>query len=51
VPSNKEVTVVAWITAADDQERLLTAAGFLLVDGRPIYQMDDFTLQMERSDR
>ena len=46
VPGNKQVTVVAWITAVDEAERVLTAAGFLSVDGRPIYQMNDFTLQM-----
>ncbi|GFO69931.1 hypothetical protein GMLC_35100 [Geomonas limicola] len=48
VPTNKEVTVVCWITAADDAERLLTAAGFLLVDGRAIYQMNEFTVQVVR---
>ena len=49
VPTNKQVTVVAWITAVDDQEQILTAAGLLSVDGRPIYQMNDFTLQLERA--
>jgi hypothetical protein len=49
VPTNSEVTVVAWITAVDDQARTLTAAGFLSVDGRAIYQMNDFTVQVERS--
>ena len=48
VPTDKEVTVVAWITALDDENRVLTAAGLLSVDGRPIYQMNDFTLQLER---
>jgi PfaB family protein len=48
VPSNTQVTVVAWITAVDDRQRVLTAAGLLSVDGRPIYQMNDFTLQLER---
>ncbi|HBA86619.1 MAG TPA: type I polyketide synthase [Geobacter sp.] len=48
VPTNNQVTVVAWITAADDERRILTAAGFLYVDGRAIYQMNDFTLQVER---
>jgi len=48
VPADSEVTVTAWITAADDRVRTLTAAGFLSVDGRPIYQMNDFTLQLER---
>ncbi|GFO65696.1 type I polyketide synthase [Geomonas paludis] len=48
VPTNKEVTVMAWITAVDDANRVLTAAGFLYVDGRAIYQMNDFTVQVER---
>ena len=49
VPTNALVTVVAWITAVDDRERILTAAGFLSVDGRAIYQMNDFTVQLERA--
>ena len=36
----------AVITAADDDSRLLTADGHLLVDGRVIYQMNDFTLKV-----
>jgi PfaB family protein len=48
VPTNTQVTVVTWITAVDDSERVMTAAGFLKVDGRPIYQMDDFTVQLQR---
>jgi 3-hydroxymyristoyl/3-hydroxydecanoyl-(acyl carrier protein) dehydratase len=47
VPTNRQVTVEAWITAVDDRLRILTADGLLSVDGRPIYQMNDFTLQME----
>ncbi|HJV67179.1 MAG TPA: beta-ketoacyl synthase N-terminal-like domain-containing protein [Geomonas sp.] len=47
VPTNTQVTVVAWITAVDDSEQVMTAAGFLSVDGRPIYQMDDFTVKIE----
>jgi 3-hydroxymyristoyl/3-hydroxydecanoyl-(acyl carrier protein) dehydratase len=47
VPANRQVTVEAWVTAVDDQSRILTADGLLSVDGRPIYQMHDFTLQME----
>lgn len=47
VPTNSLVTVEAWVTAIDDQQRLLTADGFLAVDGRPIYQMNDFSLRME----
>ncbi len=47
VPANKRVTVEAWITGVDDSLRILTADGLLTVDGRPIYQMNDFTVQME----
>jgi 3-hydroxymyristoyl/3-hydroxydecanoyl-(acyl carrier protein) dehydratase len=47
IPANSRVTVEAWITGVDDGERLFTADGFLGVDGRLIYRMNDFTLQME----
>jgi 3-hydroxymyristoyl/3-hydroxydecanoyl-(acyl carrier protein) dehydratase len=47
VPGNRRVTVEAWITAADDVQRVLTAAGFLSVDGKTIYQMNEFTVRME----
>jgi 3-hydroxymyristoyl/3-hydroxydecanoyl-(acyl carrier protein) dehydratase len=47
VPASKQVTVDAWITAVDDRQRLITASGFLSVDGKLIYQMIDFTLRME----
>ena len=45
VPSHDTVTVSAWVTAADDAARTLTADGFLQVDGRTIYQMRGFTVQ------
>jgi hypothetical protein len=45
LPSDKEVTVALEVTAADDENRRLTANGFLTVDGRVIYQMTDFTLE------
>ena len=47
VPTNSTVTVSAWITAVDEQQRILTADGFLAVDGKLIYQMNDFTVTME----
>lgn len=47
VPSNTRVTVSAWITAVDDEKRILTADGFLSVDGKLIYQMNEFTVTME----
>jgi len=46
VPSNSLVTVIAWVTAADDASKTLTAAGFLSVDGKTIYQMNDFTVRI-----
>ncbi|CAH2031278.1 polyketide synthase [Trichlorobacter ammonificans] len=49
VPANRTVTVEAWITAADDRERRLTASGYLAVDNKPIYQMIDFTVRMEEN--
>jgi PfaB family protein len=46
VPTNRRVTVEAWVTAVDDDRRIMTAAGFLSVDGKTIYQMTDFTVRM-----
>jgi 3-hydroxymyristoyl/3-hydroxydecanoyl-(acyl carrier protein) dehydratase len=45
VPTDREVTVVLEVTAVDEANRRLTADGFLTVDGRVIYQMQDFTLE------
>jgi acyl transferase domain-containing protein/3-hydroxymyristoyl/3-hydroxydecanoyl-(acyl carrier protein) dehydratase len=45
VPKDHEVRVVLEVTAADDVRKTLTANGFLMVDGRIIYQMTDFTLE------
>ena len=44
VPRDHRVTVSAVITDVDDQQRQLTAEGYLSVDGRTIYQMKSFTL-------
>jgi 3-hydroxymyristoyl/3-hydroxydecanoyl-(acyl carrier protein) dehydratase len=46
IPSDKTVTVDVVITAVDDAKRLAAASGFLSVDGRVIYQMIDFTVQL-----
>ncbi|MDR3636594.1 MAG: beta-ketoacyl synthase N-terminal-like domain-containing protein [Isosphaeraceae bacterium] len=46
VPSCERVSVQAVVTAIDDQRRRLTADGFLSVDGRVIYQMNAFTLEI-----
>jgi acyl transferase domain-containing protein/3-hydroxymyristoyl/3-hydroxydecanoyl-(acyl carrier protein) dehydratase len=45
LPTDREVTVVLEIVAADDDNHRLTANGFLTVDGRVIYQMTDFSLE------
>ncbi|MBX3452550.1 MAG: acyltransferase domain-containing protein [Planctomycetaceae bacterium] len=42
IPKDRLVTVEAVITAIDDDTRTVTANGFLSVDGRIIYQMNDF---------
>ena len=47
VPTSSRVTVDALITAVDDRNRILIADGFLSVDGKQIYQMNDFTVRME----
>jgi len=46
IPKDSEVTVQAVISKVDDASRVLCADGFLTVDGRIIYQMNDFTLRM-----
>jgi hypothetical protein len=40
--------VECWITAVDQDKRTLTADGFLSVDGKVIYQMNDFSVRMEQ---
>lgn len=45
LPKDREVTVVLEITDQDLATRRLTADGFLVVDGRIIYQMTGFTLE------
>jgi acyl transferase domain-containing protein/3-hydroxymyristoyl/3-hydroxydecanoyl-(acyl carrier protein) dehydratase len=49
VPTSKEVTVQAALTARDETTRTLTADGFLLVDGLIIYEMNDFMLRVDES--
>lgn len=48
IPRDKTVTVDVVVTAVDDASRTATAAGFLTVDGRVIYQMKEFRLGMEK---
>ncbi len=49
IPADEKVTVQASITAIDDGAKTLHAEGFLSVDGRIIYQMNDFALKMTES--
>ncbi len=44
VPRDHEVTVEAMVTEVDEARRLLRADGYLCVDGRVIYAMQNFTL-------
>jgi 3-hydroxymyristoyl/3-hydroxydecanoyl-(acyl carrier protein) dehydratase len=46
LPSNRRVTTQAVITARDDDRQVITADGLLLVDGKIIYQMNDYTLRL-----
>lgn len=46
VPKDDLVTVQACVTAIDEEQRQLTADGFLIVDGRIIYEMRDFSLKL-----
>ena len=46
VPSCREVTTQAVITGRDDERQWLRADGYLMVDGKVIYQLNDFTLRL-----
>lgn len=46
IPSDKQVTIQASIGSVDDKNRVIRADGFLMVDGRIIYQMNDFSLKV-----
>ena len=46
VPTNRRVVVQAFITGRDDAPRRLTADGLLWVDGKVVYRMSDFSLEM-----
>ncbi|MHC5018820.1 MAG: beta-ketoacyl synthase N-terminal-like domain-containing protein [Planctomycetota bacterium] len=50
LPTDERVTVSGVVTALDDDRKLIRADGFLSVDGRLIYQMNDFTLRWSRED-
>ncbi len=49
IPKDRQVMTQAVITNIDDTTGTITADGFLTVDGRIIYQMNDFALTMTRS--
>jgi len=46
IPKNKVVTVQAEIKACDDTKRMVVADGNLGVDGKIIYQMNDFSISI-----
>jgi 3-hydroxymyristoyl/3-hydroxydecanoyl-(acyl carrier protein) dehydratase len=46
VPANQRVTVQAEIKVCDQEARLLVADGHLEVDGKLIYQMNDFSIRL-----
>jgi len=46
IPTNHRVTVQAEIKERDDRSRLLVADGHLSVDGKVIYQMNDFSIRL-----
>ncbi|MFP4496776.1 MAG: hypothetical protein ACLFQV_01095 [Vulcanimicrobiota bacterium] len=46
IPADKKVTVDVWIKSIDNDHRVMFANGFLSVDGRIIYQMNDFSLKI-----
>jgi 3-hydroxymyristoyl/3-hydroxydecanoyl-(acyl carrier protein) dehydratase len=45
IPTHRRVTVEADVVAIDERQRRLSANGLLWVDGRPIYRMEQFTLE------
>jgi 3-hydroxymyristoyl/3-hydroxydecanoyl-(acyl carrier protein) dehydratase len=51
IPTHGRVTTRAAITAVDDRRRWIKADGFLGVDGRWIYQMNDLTLRLDAESR
>jgi 3-hydroxymyristoyl/3-hydroxydecanoyl-(acyl carrier protein) dehydratase len=46
LPTDRTVKVEAEVSGVDDASRTLSAHGFLSVDGRIIYQMQDFTIRL-----
>jgi PfaB family protein len=52
LPTDKEVTIQAYITKYDDKTQTIIADGLLSVDGRIIYHMKDFSIarRLERNE-
>ena len=46
IPSNDQVLVEAVVTSIDDEKRLFKANGYLSVDDKIIYKMNDFTIRV-----
>ena len=46
IPRNARIEVHAQVDAVDDATRTLTGSGLLLVDGKPIYKMQSFTVRL-----
>jgi 3-hydroxymyristoyl/3-hydroxydecanoyl-(acyl carrier protein) dehydratase len=46
LPTDDTVTVTLTVDTWDDAQRIVSASGFLSVDGRVIYQCIDFTVQL-----
>jgi 3-hydroxymyristoyl/3-hydroxydecanoyl-(acyl carrier protein) dehydratase len=48
LPTDGKVEVEAVITEVDEQARRVTASGYLTVDGRTIYHLGDFSVEIVR---
>ena len=48
LPTDDRVDVEAVITDVDDEARRLVGTGYLTVDGRTVYHLEDFSLEMVR---
>ncbi len=46
IPANKKVLVEAVVTMVDEADKMVKADGFLSVDGKVIYQLEDFTIKL-----
>jgi 3-hydroxymyristoyl/3-hydroxydecanoyl-(acyl carrier protein) dehydratase len=46
IPTNRQVTVEACVTAIDDATRTIQGSGYLKVDGLVIYKLEDFAVRL-----